>query len=59
MRTFTAEATLKAKNLDKVKDAEELVKALHQQCEVQVATPIIRLPTRAGMSDFQVILPLN
>lgn len=43
MRTLTQDATLKVKNLDEVTEVEELVTALRQQCEVQVAAAAIRL----------------
>lgn len=42
MRALTQEATLKVKNIDEVTEVEELVTALRQQCDVQVATAAVR-----------------
>lgn len=36
VRSLTAEATLKVKNLDEVTEVEELVKALWQQCDMNI-----------------------
>lgn len=46
VRARIAEVTLKVKTLDKITDTKELVTALRQQCEVQVA--IVAVYSRRG-----------
>lgn len=46
--------TLKVKNLDEVTEADEVVTALRQQCELQVAAAAVRL--RKGPAGIQVAL---
>lgn len=54
MRALTQETTLKVKTLDEVTEVEELVTALLQLCEVQVAAAAVRL--RKGPAGTQVAL---
>lgn len=54
VRALTQSVTLKVMNLDEITNAEELVTALRQQCEVQVPTTAVQL--RKGPAGTQVAL---
>lgn len=56
---LTTEAALKMKNLNEISEAEEIVTALRQQCEVQVTTAAVWLrKSSAGTQVALVKLPV-
>ncbi|XP_062707839.1 uncharacterized protein LOC134288110 [Aedes albopictus] len=60
VRALTHEATLKVKDIDEITEVEELVTALRQQCDVQVAAAAVKLrwPSPAGTQIALVLLPV-
>ncbi|XP_062702807.1 uncharacterized protein LOC134285639 [Aedes albopictus] len=54
VRALTHEATLKVKDIDEITEVEELVTALRQQCDVQVAAAAVKL--RRGPAGTQIAL---
>ncbi|XP_062707098.1 uncharacterized protein LOC134287909 [Aedes albopictus] len=54
VRALTHEATLKVKDIDEITEVEELVTALRQQCDVQVAAAAVKL--RKGPAGTQIAL---